>query len=50
MFKQQKGKGGRGMKGWQKNVLLVVVAAIIGFVMYSAAGFFGLLKAKDIQK
>jgi len=40
-------KGGTGMKGWQKGIVFVVVSAVIGYVAWVAAKFFGLIGEKE---
>jgi hypothetical protein len=35
------------MKGWQKNILFVVIAGVLGLVMYFGAKFFGLIGGKE---
>ena len=38
------------MKGWQRNILFVIVASVVAFVMYSAAKFFGFINNKEEPK
>lgn len=35
------------MKGWQKGIVFVVVSAVIGYVAWVAAKFFGLIGEKE---
>lgn len=38
------------MKGWQRNILFVVIAGVIGLVMYFGAKFFGLIGGGDKEQ
>jgi len=35
------------MGKWKKGIIFIVVAAVIGFVMYMAGKWFGLVKSEE---